>query len=178
MNCIEYSELKKTFTKASIDNMLASFKVSRNQDLDKFLHEEASKYEKANNTRNYFIFNDDSEVIGYFTLSIHSLIIDELLPELDSRTLKKIRGYGKKEARSVGCYLIGQLARNDNTEKKELSGKEILNQIKILLKIGQNMFGGRFAAIDCIDELVPFYNKNGFVKVNKKGDLNTMIMFL
>ena len=37
---------------------------------------------------------------------------------------------------------------------------------------------GRFLLIDCVDDLVDLYERHGFVKINKTGDLNQLIMFL
>ena len=38
--------------------------------------------------------------------------------------------------------------------------------------------GGRFLLIDCVDDLVELYEKHDFIKINKTGNLNQLIMFL
>ena len=38
--------------------------------------------------------------------------------------------------------------------------------------------GGRFLLIDCVDDLVDLYERHDFIKINKTGDLNQLIMFL
>ena len=87
-----------------------------------------------------------------------------------------LRGYGKRDARSVGCYLIGQFARDDSYTSYDISGTDMFSETKILLELARSIVGGRFVAIDCVKELIPFYEKNGFVTVNQHSDLFTMIM--
>ena len=38
--------------------------------------------------------------------------------------------------------------------------------------------GGRFLFIDCVDDLVDLYERHDFIKINKTGNLNQLIMFL
>ena len=38
--------------------------------------------------------------------------------------------------------------------------------------------GGRFLLIDCVDDLMDSYERHDFIKINKTGDLNQLIMFL
>lgn len=38
--------------------------------------------------------------------------------------------------------------------------------------------GWQFLLIDCDDDLVELYEKNDFIKINKTGELNQLIMFL
>lgn len=87
-----------------------------------------------------------------------------------------LRGYGKRDARSVGCYLIGQLARNDAYSPGDITGEEIVSMIKAKLSVSRDIVGGRFVAVDCLEELIPFYERNSFVTVNQHGDLYTMVM--
>ena len=55
-----------------------------------------------------------------------------------------LRGYGKRDARSVGCYLIGQLARNDAYSPGDITGEEIVSMIKAKLSVSRDIVGGRF----------------------------------
>lgn len=83
-----------------------------------------------------------------------------------------LRGYGKRDARSVGCYLIGQLAPDDSYPHSDITGQEILREVLTRPAFVRDIVGGRFVAIDCVEELIPFYEST----VNQHADLFTMIM--
>ena len=178
LTLLTYNELKvEAGGSSKFKKLRASFFCERNPDVENFIHTECSKYEKDDNTRNYFLYDlDRMEIAAFFTLSLHSIILGDLLSSLDEDTMTVLRGYGKRDARSVGCYLIGQLARNDSYSREDISGEDILSFIKEKLSISRDIVGGRFVAIDCAKELIPFYERNGFVTVNQHADLFTMIM--
>ena len=174
---LSYQQMVDTFGKRVFKQMRASFFCKRNADVENFIHNECSKYEKDSNTRNYFIFDSlRLEIAAFFSISLHSIILGDLMSNLDETTMYILRGYGKRDARSVGCYLIGQIARNDSYEHEAISGNEILTFAKERLIETKKVIGGRFVAIDCMKELIPFYERNGFVPVNQHKDLFTMIM--
>lgn len=178
LTVLSYDDLKKEAGGSSkFKKLRASFLCHRNPDVENFIHMECSKYEKDFNTRNYFIFDTEKlEIAAFFTLSLHSIILADLFSSLNEETMSTLRGYGKRDARSVGCYLIGQLARNDSYENSDISGDEILAFAKDKLIETRDIVGGRFVAIDCAKELIPFYERNGFVTVNQHADLFTMVM--
>lgn len=169
--------MAETFGKRVFQQMRASFFCKRNPDVENFIHTEGSKYEKAFNTKNYYIYDSQNDrIAAFFTLSLHSIILADLFSSLNEETMSTLRGYGKRDARSVGCYLIGQLARNDSYGNSDISGDEILAFAKDKLIETRDIVGGRFVAIDCAKDLIPFYERNGFVTVNQHADLFTMIM--
>ena len=173
----EYKELLNIFSRTEFRKMRTSFSCERNREIEYFIQTECSKYEKADNTRNYFIIDKPRlEISAFFTLSLHSLILDELFSDLSPSAMEMIRGYGRRSARSVGCYLIGQLARNDRAQKSDITGSEMLSAVKAILADVKNSVGGRFTAVDCADVLIPFYMNNGFVHLNRHSTLNTMVM--
>ena len=84
------------FGRRVFKKMRASFSCARNQDVERFIHTECSKYEKDDNTRNYFLFDtDESEIAAFFTLSLHSIILGDLVSNLDEDTMSILRGYGE-----------------------------------------------------------------------------------
>ncbi len=172
-----YEQMVGAFGRRVFKEMRASFFCSRNPDVQNFIHSECSKYEKDFNTKNYFFYDSENDrIAAFFTLSLHSIILGDLTSGLDEKTMSVLRGYGKRDARSVGCYLIGQLARDDSYSHSDISGNEILREVLTRLSYARNIVGGRFVAIDCVKELIPFYERNGFVAVNQHADLFTMIM--
>lgn len=178
LTIMTYDELKDEAGGSSrFKRLRASFHCSRNPDVERFIHAECSKYERDFNTRNYFIFDTERlDIAAFFTLSLHSIIMSDLFSNLNEETMSILRGYGKRDARSVGCYLIGQLARDDGHSPEDISGQEILSFAKDRLIAARSFVGGRFVAIDCEEPLVPFYQDRGFALVNSHADLFSMIM--
>lgn len=74
--------------------------------------------------------------------------------------------------------MIGQLARLDSTTKEELSGNNMFSIITDTIYEAYKLFGGRMVSIDCADELVHYYEKRGFVVLNKVGNLNQMVYLI
>ena len=107
---LSYNELRNEAGGSSkFRKLRASFFCSRNADVERFIHYECSKYEKDDNTRNYFLYDTESmEAAAFFTISLHSIILGDLLSSINESTMAILRGYGKRDARSVGCYLIQQ----------------------------------------------------------------------
>lgn len=174
---MSYRQMADTFGRRVFKGMRASFVCSRNLDVQDFIRFECSKYEKDLNTRNYFFYDSGSDrIAAFFTLSLHSIILGDLVSNVDESIMSVLRGYGKRDARSVGCYLIGQLARDDSYSHSDITGQEILREVLTRLAFVRDIVGGRFVAIDCVEELIPFYERNGFATVNKHADLFTMIM--
>ena len=51
--------------------------------------------------------------------------------------------------------------------------------MKKMRRFGRKQYvGGRFLLIDCVDDLVDLYERHDFIKINKTGNLNQLIMFL
>lgn len=110
LKLLNYRQMQDKFGRRVFKEMRASFSCSRNTDVERFIQYECSKYEKDDNTRNYFLYDiERMEIAAFFTLSLHSIILGDLLSSIDESTMAILRGYGKRDARSVGCYLIGSL---------------------------------------------------------------------
>ena len=77
---LSYQQMVDTFGKRVFKQMRASFFCKRNADVENFIHNECSKYEKDSNTRNYFIFDSlRLEIAAFFTISLHSIILGDLM---------------------------------------------------------------------------------------------------
>ena len=154
---------------------LSAFRVSRNPDVESFIRNNAFAYQRSHNARTYLIVDDAFVLSGYFTLSLSCMRI----PEGISNSLrKKMQGYGRYSADTVPCYLMGQIAREDTVHYKMLRLSDILDMtIKYVLE-AQDITGGRFISLDCLDELIPLYERNGFLRIGRSGPLNQMIMFI
>lgn len=154
---------------------LSLFSVARNPDVERFIKTNALIYQNHNNSRTYLIVNDFFRLSGYFTLSMTCMKIPE---NISNSLKKKMRGFGRMSADTVPCFLLGQLAREDNTPQGKLNLADILDMATTYAFRAQDIVGGRFLSVDCIDALVPLYEENGFQRVNRIGDYNQMIMFI
>ncbi len=135
----------------------------------------AIPYNKHHNARTYLIVDNSFLICGYVTLAMACMEIPE---GISTSLRRKMQGYGRYSATSVPCFLIGQLAREEGTPERELRLGDILGIALRIIKEAQDLVGGRFILVDCIDKLVSLYEKHGFRKVCKTGELNQMIMFI
>ena len=98
--------------------------------------------------------------------------------EISKAMMKKMRGFGRYSADSVPCYLLGQLAREDNVSHEDLMMRDFIDFAIEYVMVAKQSVGGRFLLIDCIDDLVDLYERHDFIRINKTGELNQLVMFL
>ena len=165
---------------------LSSFSVKRNPDVESFIRNNAVAYEKSDNARTYLVMTENIartylvmteniDILGYFSLA---LSVVDIPPGISKAMMKKMRGLGRYSADSVPCYLLGQLARDDNASHDDLMMRDFIDFAIEYVMAAKQYVGGRFLLIDCVDDLVDLYEKHDFIKINKTGDLNQLIMFL
>ena len=148
---------------------LSSFTVSRNSDVEG-LSGIMPLY-----IRTYIIVDDSFPMVGYFTISMACMEI----PEGISKNLRrKLQGFGRHSAETVPCFLLGQIARDDSVTQKVPCLSDMLDMSINYILRAQTIIGGRFISLDCLDALVPLYEKHGFQKISRVGELNQMIMFI
>lgn len=164
--CVREDEAKKA---------LSSFSVKRNPDVENFIRKNAVAYEKSNNARTYLVMTEDIDILGYFSLALSVVNIPS---RISKAMMKKIRGFGRYSADSVPCYLLGQLAREDNASHDDLMIRDFIDFAIEYVMAAKQYVGGRFLLIDCVDDLVDLYERHDFIRINKTGDLNQLIMFL
>lgn len=175
MQSLSLSDLIEEEGEEIAKGILSSFYVSRNADVEHFIHDLAIQYEKSNNARSFVVMDDSRKPLGFISLALTTLRIPE---DISVSLKKKLRGFGRSSSMDVPCYLIGQLARFDSANKNDLSGNEIFSFISDAVKQSHRFFGGRVLAVDCIDRLVPYYETRGFVLLNKIDDLNQMVYLI
>ena len=156
-------------------DILSSFCVSRNPDVEHFIHELSVPYEKSNNARTFLFLNDAQDPMGFLSLALNVLTIPE---GLTASLKKRIRGFGRLSCDSIPCYLIGQIARFDTSRKEDLTGDDMFSIVMDAAYEAQKLFGGRIVSVDCTDDLVQYYRKRGFILLNKTEDLNQMVYFI
>lgn len=145
--------------------LLLSFKCSYDPDIENFLHNRAIDFEKSAKARTYLLCDDGMKILAYFALSLKVLILPE---EMSVRGRKEYDGFSGKihgqPVREIPCYLIGQLARDDDTNRDSLTGSVIMDAAMSIITASFNGVGGRWVIIEChnTQPLIDFYEKNAF----------------
>lgn len=143
-----------------IEQVLARFICSRNQEVEEFLHSSAIAYERSSSARTYLLTTENKDIAGYFTLSIGFADISksEGLSEEDKKKLKM----NKCPDHRIPCFLIGQLGRNDSFSSDDLPGNQILEiALAVLVEI-KDQIGGKFVIVECEDPLISMYQSDTF----------------
>lgn len=173
----------ESYSEKTVLGICRDFKCSRNSDVEDFLHAKAVTYEKTNRARTYLVMEGSSSlrIHAYFTVALHEM---EIGTNVSRTSCHKLMGlhYNKSEnVNRTPCYLIGQIARDDLTERRELTGTELLGMALNVIQDAQGSVGGRFVKVDCanIKGIKKFYIENGFsfVKQKENGLLEMVIYF-
>ena len=166
-------ELKDEYT---IQTLLDTFSCTKNKDLENFLHKNSIDLEKRKISRTYLYFNQDLEIIAYFTLSLKVLNTNGI-----SKTLiQKLDGV-KKDRENIPCYLIGQLGKSSKCNYK--IGQYLLDRAIQEIERVNIILGGRFIILDSVNEkkVIDFYTKkpNNFkpIKDYDKEDSNVTMFY-
>lgn len=98
-------------------------------------------------------------VLGFYSIAPH---IFNIVDGISKNKVKKLDGFNKN-AKSIQCWLIGQLAKNDNYSS-EITGKEILEFAEETIIVLHKLAGLRTILIECKneDKLIKFYENNKF----------------
>ena len=155
------------------DTHLADFDCG-DEDLNDFLVEDAKGF-LDKRIANSFILEDEDSVVAYFCL-LNDKISKQ---EVTNNQWKKINDRfpdGKKFS-SYPAIKIGRFAVSSGYHGLQI-GTKLMNIIKDMLDTDSNYSAFRFITVDAYLTAVPFYEKNGFVKLTKKKENDhTRLMF-
>ena len=161
--------LKKIFSDFSCDE--------RNDDVEYFLKEKAIEFAKKNQAITYIVFDDDSILVGYFSVVIKPLIVST--DRVSNSVFKKIKriGFEYNDGFATSAYLIAQLGKNYSiSEPNRITGHELLDISNSIIKKAQHDVGGtmEFLEYDASNIFLhEFYcDKNGFNDFGKRETAN------
>ena len=156
--------------------LLASFSVSRNKDVEDFLHNRLFSFEKAHATRSYFAMGENLNLLGFYSIAVATYQITGRTPD-DLKT--KLRGINNANRKLIPGLLIGQLARFDGVPKEALPGCILMNDALERIDRIHREIGLRFVWLDCEDNkrLKDFYQEFGFSEVNRDRFCQMMAFF-
>jgi len=137
------------------------------------LHKKALIFDERNKSKTYFLVNDKFDLLAYFTISLHILKLSSHI----SKTIRKNLDGFRKDIDDLPCYLIGQLGRNENVNKSDISGNTIISAAIDTIKQAQDLIGGRIVLIECanIQNLLCFYQSNDFKILQQSKHLTQLI---
>lgn len=167
--------------KASVEEVLSDFEAVNTpskEDVETFLKSKSYDMEVAGQAVTYLLLNDHALnnnqfiIDGYFTLAIKAF---EFRSEISKHGRRRLTG---KSDDFVPAYLIGQLAKSSSAGHG--IGRELLAQAKSYIYSAIQTVGGRLIYLDCKDDLVSYYEKNGFSFLQKqeKNSLNQMYLII
>ena len=172
------------------ENVLNTFNGRGESEVSDFLHNKSIDYEQRSLSSTYLIYNDRSQLVGYFTISNKGLIISkESYEKLLKKQQKKLSFNGRKLENGdyiVNSFLLGQLGKNFNkniSEEDKIKGVELLTiAYKLLIKI-KNLINVKYLWIECEDnkKLLDFYFNFGFKLIENyvsNNGLKVMILKL
>lgn len=185
------SLLKQTKdTKKIKENVLNTFNGRGKSEVSDFLHNKSIDYEQRSLSSTYLIYNDRSQLVGYFTISNKGLIISkENYEKLLKTQQKKLSFNGRKLENGdyiVNSFLLGQLGKNFNKnilEEDKIKGVELLTIAYNLLIEIKNLINVKYLWIECEDnkKLLDFYSNFGFKLIENyvsNNGLKVMILKL
>lgn len=165
-----------------MSKLISDFECSKNEDIPYFLKNKAIRFEESEVAKTYLIIdeeqiyneNENFRILAYFALSLKTIDIPE---GISGSKIKKLDGINKK-AKSITCYLIGQLGKND-LYNKEIEGSLILNHALELINEARKLVGRTAALVECEDNenLIKFYEKNDFERIGKSEE-NGLLRFV
>ena len=172
------------------ENVLNTFNGRGKSEVSDFLHNKSIDYEQRSLSSTYLIYNDRSQLVGYFTISNKGLIISkESYEKLLKKQQKKLSFNGRKLENGdyiVNSFLLGQLGKNFNKnilEEDKIKGVELLTIAYNLLIEIKNLINVKYLWIECEDnkKLLDFYSNFGFKLIENyvsNNGLKVMILKL
>ncbi|MDR2903899.1 MAG: N-acetyltransferase [Clostridiales bacterium] len=158
---------------------LSEFSCPLNRELELFARQEqkAIEFAKQNIATTHLVyasFKGEVVLVGYYTLAIKALLIENKV--LSNSMSKRISKFGQKVTKPnrylISAPLIAQLGKNfNNGYDKLISGAELLDMACEKVRLAQSMLGGKIVYLECEEKskLIEFYERYGFVKFGKRA---------
>lgn len=154
---------------------ISTFSCPQNQNVEKFLKEQAIEFTKKNQSVTYLVFSkDDAKLVGYFTLASKPI---EIKSNIFSNTMqKKIARVSEfnqnRHVFHLSAYLIAQFGKNfKEGANNKITGQELMKIARNKIKELQYMLGGMVAFLETEvnEKLLEFYTyKNDFKKFDTR----------
>jgi len=169
------------FSKSSIRKAFSRFSCERDADVSLFLKAHAIQNEGTGASRTYLALSsaaldeDRLEVVAFVTIAM--AVADYTSIDVERRLQIMGRVPGVQTANYFPGYLVAQLARDDKYTHDDFDASELLPFAEDLIMDAISVVGGRFAYIDCRDELVEYYRQQDYEPLyyDKTRELHKLI---
>ena len=159
---INILDMLETVGEDELYNILSDFSSPRNTEIERFIHSNAIEFAKRKMSITYLVFNEDAQLLAYFTLAHKPSSVAENILSKTSR--KKLEMHARLEENSqayqVSAYLIAQFGKNYGVNHgREISGNELMDLVFGILEQVQRQIGGGIVFLECEDNpvLLKFY---------------------
>lgn len=152
----------------NLKKLLSEFSCPLNKEVESFLKYNAIEFTKKYQSITYLVFlRDTNELVGYFTLALKILSINE--KNISNTIKRKIKRVSKVDEETnlytLPAYLIGQIGKNYAVQGNRISGTELLEIAWGVIKQVQSAIGGIVAFLEA-------ENKKRFLKHIRKTKKN------
>ena len=149
------------------------------KDLNDFILNQATAFQKHLLAVNYACVDvdDASKVYAYCSLANDKVAITDFKDKTEFNRFRRNQGFpNEKRLKSYPAVKLCRLGV-DVSAKGQRIGTTILNYVKWMFT-RNNKTGCRFLTVDAYLEAVPFYEKNGFLRMNEEdNDPHTRLMY-
>ena len=151
-----------------IEHKLATFSSPKNPEIEDFIRNKAINFATGKLSITYLVNDDDTgNILGYFTLTHKSIIING--ENLSATSRKKLARYSRMDV-STGNYmassfLLAQFGKNYALDEADrIDGADLMKLATDVLVNIQRQIGGGIVYLDCEDkpELTSFYKRQNF----------------
>ena len=142
------------------------FTCERDSDVSRFLKAHAIQNEGTGSSRTYLALSSEAlgenrlEVVAFVTVAI--TVTDYTTIGVDLRLEIMGRVPGVQSSNFFPGYLVAQLARDDRYTHEDFDASVLLPLAEDMIHGAISVVGGRFAYIDCRDELVGYYERQDY----------------
>jgi hypothetical protein len=141
--------------------VLSSF-ICENEEVQDFINNKAISHELRGLARTILVFDETiGELVGYYTLSIKSLILSD---KLSSSKKKSYFGTSQTNGDVIPAILIGQLGKN-KAVNSDFSGSDLMSLIFGYIYRADKLLPSVVSYVEHngSDKLIKFYKKHGFL---------------
>lgn len=179
-NIRKYLQEEEGLGENDLQYILSEFTCPKNPDVEKFLKQSSIEFTKKNQSVTYLVFsNDTTELVGYFTLTIKPIEVNNN-SNISKSVMKKVArmSEGSEHSNSfhLAAYLIAQLSKNfSNNANNKITGKQLLEIAIMHLKEIQFKIGGTvvFLETDENERLLDFYSEENEFKIFRTRESGT-----
>ena len=180
IKCFSLNELFKIKTEEEILKHTEGFVCTKNAEVERFLKHNAIEFNRKHQAMTYLLFDDNKELLGYFSLSVKPISIhSDILSNNEFKKILRITEVDPEDmSLNPAAYLVAQLAKKDESE---IDIDVIFKFINYYINEVQEICGGviEFLESENKEKLINLYRNIGFkifnIRKSKSGEDRKLI---